>query len=376
MPTTNLYFGALASVAFILLWGVSLWNGTVTAMVRAAWVGQLDGQTALRTSYTGFFPVDFVLSLLVAFFFYGTNGSHPGFQLFLVDAYATLQVAFVWLYIEGSRAQPRSWTLRNPVVFGLLWQGFGAAIALPLYFMYHLRWQRDWYNNNSNKNKHTLASPSLEAARALPFAFLLGAVLPAVVGMLPTWYPSRDAQTHQVILAVWQLDPIYVSVTQTILVKVQRSPPGPATLSRQRNAAWWVRFCLVLAAGLSAMAHIYTMVSIAQFPSLGFASIYVPNLLTGPPDAHHRLANGPWLFLQYDLIIITTSCLSWAFCVTEPQLSAGNKWCSRMLLGLGLIAGTVLLGAGSVVSLVLFFRETSLQQQREAIDEHKRPKRA
>jgi hypothetical protein len=108
LSTELVYFRSLAIVAVGLLWGVSLWNGTVRALILAVWHGRLTESITLKTNYTGFFPIDFVLSLLVAFFYYGTNGYDPVYQHFLLDAYSTLQSAFVWLYIESARKQPKA----------------------------------------------------------------------------------------------------------------------------------------------------------------------------------------------------------------------------------------------------------------------------
>ena len=105
--TEILYFRSLAVLAFGLLWGVSLWNGTVKALILAVWHGQLTDGTTLKRDYTGIVPIDFLISLLVAFFFYGTNGHDIDYQHFLLDAYATLQSAFVWLYIESAREHPK-----------------------------------------------------------------------------------------------------------------------------------------------------------------------------------------------------------------------------------------------------------------------------
>ncbi|OHE98117.1 hypothetical protein CORC01_06631 [Colletotrichum orchidophilum] len=98
-----LCFRLLAVVATILLWGVSLANGTVKALLLAVWHGRLSNEIPLRMSYMGLPPVDLLISRLVAFFFYGTNSYDEGYQLFLVDAYSTLQSAFVWLYVESLR---------------------------------------------------------------------------------------------------------------------------------------------------------------------------------------------------------------------------------------------------------------------------------
>ena len=108
------YFRCLAFLAIFLLWGVSLLNGTVKALLLAVYNGELGkGGFVLRTDYIGFPPLDYPIALLVAFFFYGTNGSDEGYQLFLVDAYSTLQPAFIWLYVETLRPGKKSkWTSR------------------------------------------------------------------------------------------------------------------------------------------------------------------------------------------------------------------------------------------------------------------------
>lgn len=100
----TLYFHFLALLAVFLLWGISLLNGTVKSLILGVWNGQLgEGGAGLKTDYTGFPLLDYPLALLVAFFFHGTNGHDERYQLFLLDAYSTLQSAFVWLYVETFR---------------------------------------------------------------------------------------------------------------------------------------------------------------------------------------------------------------------------------------------------------------------------------
>ncbi len=76
------------------------------ALVLAFLSGVLEDGTPFKTNYTGIVLLDFPLSLLVSFFFYGSNGADTGYQLFLIDAYSALQSAFVWLYVESARTSP------------------------------------------------------------------------------------------------------------------------------------------------------------------------------------------------------------------------------------------------------------------------------
>lgn len=108
---SGVWFLFLATSATCLLWGVSLWNGTVKELILTAYYGKFEDGTPFHTEYTGFLPLDFPIAVLVAFFFHGTNGSHPGYQHFLVDAYSTLQLAFVWLYVEGLRLEDKPYSV-------------------------------------------------------------------------------------------------------------------------------------------------------------------------------------------------------------------------------------------------------------------------
>lgn len=106
-------FRCVAYLAILLLWGISLLNGTVKALILAVWKGQLNDGDALETNYTGFPFLDYPVSLLVAFFFYGTNGYDEGYQLFLLDAYSALQPAFIWLYVETLRPGDKPMWIRR-----------------------------------------------------------------------------------------------------------------------------------------------------------------------------------------------------------------------------------------------------------------------
>ena len=101
--TFRTYFLLLSYLAIFVLWGLSLWNGTVKALILASWRGNFEDGTPFHTSYTGLIILDFPISLLVAFFYFGTNGHNQAYQHFLIDAYSTLQSAFIWLYVESGR---------------------------------------------------------------------------------------------------------------------------------------------------------------------------------------------------------------------------------------------------------------------------------
>lgn len=105
------FFFALAALATVLLWGISLVNGTVWALLLAVWHRDLGNDIPFKVAYTNIPFIDYPIAVLIAFFYYGTSGYDEGYQLFLLDAYSALQPAFVWLYIETMRPRGKPGSL-------------------------------------------------------------------------------------------------------------------------------------------------------------------------------------------------------------------------------------------------------------------------
>ncbi|KAJ5958026.1 uncharacterized protein N7479_005176 [Penicillium vulpinum] len=355
LQALRLYFRGLALLAALLLWGISVWNGTVKALLLAVYHGWLTDDIPLQTKYTGIPLVDLPIALLVAFFFYGTNGHTSGYQYFLLDAYSTLQSAFIWLYVESFRVDTKPRWIAQPVIFGFLWQAFGAAISLPLYYALHVEWLLQ---------ARATGEVRIRGAVVIPIGFLLGAVVPVVIGMLPTWTgaASRSAIEHQYILAVWQLDPMWVSWIQLGLGAVVSRLWRTGEMTQQQSYLW-VRGSYLLAAASSTVGHAYVILKALSDEKMSLWHMYVPSGLSGPSGTDGILVRGPWLFLQYDLIIIALSSLSWAFVLICHAFDK-HRFVSRAKVGLLLLAGAITIGPGGTVSLALFVREARLHQSR------------
>jgi len=325
-----------------------IWNGTLRALIITSWYGQLDDGTPFKTKYTGIFPLDFCLSILVAFWFYGTNGSDAGSQLFLIDMLPITNSAYLWLYVESTRTCEKPSAISYPIIWGLLWQSFGAAFIIPVYYYNHLNWI----------DSKSMALPSIDSssAKALPLSFALGAIL-AIMVILPTWI-DRSPILHQDILAVWNVYPLWVSLAQIGAVAVFAS-----SKKSKDKAVWWTRFSYLTAAMFSSLGHLYTAISmlISAEPSVGLVRMYVPFLPAGPQGAHEVLEFGPWLFLQYDNIIISFSSLSWAYILLDRSLAKDSSM--RFRLPTTLLISSIVLGPGATVSLALFMRESALHQR-------------
>ncbi|KAI0095844.1 hypothetical protein GGR51DRAFT_544556 [Nemania sp. FL0031] len=367
MKAASLAFGyrALASLSVFLLWGFYALNGGLKANLLAPWNGRLNDEIALKNDYTGIFVIDYPIGLLVAFFYFATDGSDEGFQLFVFEGYSTLQSSFVWLYAEMMRSGSKPWTVATPLFFATLSQILGGAISLPLYYAYHILWVED---------AEILRVRDQHAAGALPFSFLLGAVLPATLALAPTWNgpESRTPEVHQNYLAFFQVDPLWVTMTQILLVSLFRwldSTGGGDAARSPKTAHRWTRASYLLAAASSAIGRVYTVARLFTSTDEGtnLLRMRVPYSLEGPtgglPDT---LARGTFLYLQFDVPIFESASMVWAF-VLLSRVPKPPRMSAPMLVVMMLI-GYITIGAGATVSLALYVREGLLPEKGKSTD--------
>ncbi len=98
-------FLVIGVIGFLLLWPMMLYNGTLFALLQAAWTGDFRDGQPLLTTYTRFPPLDFMISVLVAFFDDQINVDGP--WLLMLDLVATLQAASLWVLVEANRVGQR-----------------------------------------------------------------------------------------------------------------------------------------------------------------------------------------------------------------------------------------------------------------------------
>ncbi|KAI0538853.1 hypothetical protein GGR58DRAFT_279784 [Xylaria digitata] len=362
MKATSLALGfrALALLSVYLLWGFYTLNGTTKANLLAPLNGKLGENITLKNDYTGIFILDYPISLLVTFFYFATNGSDEGFQLLVFEGYSTLQSSFVWVYAEMMRPGSKPWTIATPLFFVTLSQILGGAISLPLYYAYHILWI---------DGAEILRVRDQDAAQALPFSFLLGAVLPAILGCAPTWNgpDSRSPEVHQKYLAFFQVDPLWVTLIQTLLSKLFRRlrySEGGNPTQAPKTAHRWTRASYLLAAASSAIGHVYTAARIYTSTEEGtnLARMRIPYPLEGPtgglPDI---IARGPFLYLQFDIPIFELASMVWVFLLLSRMPNRPRR--SDLTLALTMLIGYVTVGAGATVSLALYVREGLLLEK-------------
>ena len=139
--------------------------------------------------------------------------------------------------------------------------------------------------------------PSVKAAAAIPYSILVGTILPTFISLAPGILP-RDEHTHQIILAIWQLIPAYVSFVQVLLVYT----PLSAITHKPKNVSKYlgnVFLTLAIAAGALRFAT-----SVYNWENLW--DMYVPHF----GDVGYR--DGVKNFLIWDSICIDAALLGYA----------------------------------------------------------------
>ena len=118
-PSAQRIFYALALLGFYNTWGRSAIDGTLILLFRAlhgSKTNLLPGTTSLlKTTITGIrWPIDYLLNVLIVFFWQAVDGSHPSTSvigIYFLGQYFSILTSF---YINSWRSDNEvQWTLAS-----------------------------------------------------------------------------------------------------------------------------------------------------------------------------------------------------------------------------------------------------------------------
>ncbi|KAL2802400.1 hypothetical protein BJX63DRAFT_115353 [Aspergillus granulosus] len=342
----ELAFLALSLTGFTLLWLLMAYNGTLVALLKAAWTGVFADGRPLRSSYTGFFPIDFAIAVLVAFYDSQTDGQDAGTWIFIFNFLIMLQTAGVWVLVEGNRRGVMGHYLTISWLWPLLWNLFGAAIILPLYFSLHIR-----------SMDPVRLDPMISTGRGrsfIPLTTIIGFV--PMVAMHLGYVLSADT-SRQIVTACFPLSPILSVIVEKFIF-----PASKKTREREDEVDNVGKIYLVTGL-LCAGFHLYTM-AVALFSlasETAFSRMFIPspsNVVSGNPDI---LREGGLLFLQYDWWIVNISCAMWIYLLVERSeivLRVGKG-----VRALAILVAMLVFGPGATMNAALWAREWTLRAQ-------------
>lgn len=252
--------------------------------------------------------------------------------------------------------------LYSPFIFGIIAQLATFAVAAPLYCGFQLAVS----STSSRPNVHSIAIPRA-VLHALPFIFVIGYAVPSGLMLLRTPDVVSFDQ-KQIIIALWQPWPVYISVMAT-LAHFLLSPftrNGNSSSSRCSPALQMappLRRVYAFAFANAAIGHVAAWtVSIASavVPVLfnkRFVDALHPARVFGvsfPSSSSARrvvsVGEGVHAFLQWDFLIGSTGVLLWAatlYVLAHRQILGKVSW-----IGLGVKIALLVLVAGPVATAV------------------------
>ncbi|KAL2132713.1 hypothetical protein VTI74DRAFT_3451 [Chaetomium olivicolor] len=288
-------FKGLSGVAFLLLWALMAANGTLVALLKTAWSGVFPDGTPLKTTYTGILPIDFPLSILVAFFYGLQNRPGTPPHLMLVDLVAALLVINMMTLVESRRPNAPKW-LRSSALWQYLWNCAGVALFLPIYSLLHVKHKFD-------EPTHPRI-PKWEA-QALLFSAIFSLLLPVPL-LLPAALHATPPDI-QVGLVQYFLTPALLVLFQTLACTALflYASSSPSWIAQPVKAAY------LLVGSASALIHlgIVSYVLWTDATSLSLVSLYLPDPTIVQAGEENILTAGALLFFQWDFIIISLTVM-------------------------------------------------------------------
>lgn len=104
-------FPLLSALGLLAQWGGMIANGTLLGLMVTAWEGSFPSGVPMNTTWTGLWPIDYLLGLAVAFFYPLLNGTeldNPAPILLLTDLLLSLSVFSFMADVHGRRRNDTS----------------------------------------------------------------------------------------------------------------------------------------------------------------------------------------------------------------------------------------------------------------------------
>ncbi len=168
---------------------------------------------------------------------------------------------------------------------------------------------------------------------------------------------------HQTIIAWFQLAPLFTILAQILfatLISLLLPPEKfPSPKDEHKESRKIVKINLLISAVFSAATHLYCLGTSILAPSSSlnaFSRIYIPDPASVHANSADTIVEGAILFMQYDNIIISTTCALLCYMLLSTHLEISGL-AQKVELAVGSGAATFVLGPGAVTSLALWWRE-------------------
>ncbi|KAI0182951.1 hypothetical protein EV127DRAFT_475531 [Xylaria flabelliformis] len=334
-------FHLLSVLGLLAQWGAMAANGTLLGLMITAWEGQFPNGVPMKTTWTGLWPFDYVLGLLVAFFYpllNVTDLDNPAPILLLTDLLISLSVFNFMTVVEGRRRKDMS-LLRYPAAWQLAWQFFGAASIMPIYLHFYIK--------ERVPNKASLAT---HQANILPFTAIW-----AVLTNLPLLVPGVMGASPFIIqlsIVVWFFLPLVTEFVGNWISPL-------FTYYRPNGAYHPVLIGYGIVGSVSAIVHVVVGLWAFNSSEMSWTRMYWPAYSAVQPGPSLLLLGGT-LFCQYGHLSLCSSVtalaaytVGWDVFVTKS--SFGIPQAGRLIVSV--IAIVAVFGPGTGAAWPLYMRE-------------------
>ena len=169
---------------------------------------------------------------------------------------------------------------------------------------------------------------------------------------------ASDPATVQGIIAAFQFGPVVFVVFQKLLSLVLPQMRGSCEREDNLIARWHVKLAYLISAVVCGVTHLYCLVSIAlagKGSSISFSGVFLPNPDSVIPGSDMNLPEGSTLFMHFDNLFISITCIFWAGFVLRERVGEAKF---RLTLAVFVLAvGCLILGPGATLSAALYLSE-------------------
>ncbi|CAN8104632.1 unnamed protein product [Discula destructiva] len=327
----------LSGLGIFLLWGNMALNGAMNAMLKTAGTGIFPDGAALKTSYTGVPLLDYMLSILVAFFYPIMTETAP--YLVILDIVAAMLVINILVLVESRRPMASKW-LRSPLQWQYQFNGAGVAVFLPIYSNLVLQ------HRDADPGPRKL---DILEAQAVPFTALWSLFLPIPL-LIPPIIGASPLQIQNG-LVIYFFTPVLFALFHAVAARTLSS----TTKERRVLFSQPVRTAYSIVGIASALIHVgimaYALFSVN--PSLSITALYYPEGSSVKREQPDILRAGGLLFSQWDLAITLVTMVLLAVSFQKPQ--------ARGAVSMLVLTGVaVILGPGAALAYSLYSYQDDL----------------
>ncbi|KAI9164133.1 Epoxide hydrolase aurD [Paramyrothecium foliicola] len=371
----------LGVVGILGTWGLAAADGTLLHLLRALHGADeylLPGtKSLLKKSFTGiYWPVDYLLDILVVFFWEAVDGSHPAASALGIYFLAQFLPVLVAFYVDNTRAGrgfgrklfvPTLWALSFQMaaigctgwIWALAFITASPTTSVPI--------------SRSSLRQASVSSPGM--VFSVLTSLSVGFIAPAIVMALPS--PDLTSiDFKQKALVTWNVFPVWLFVllkASSLLFPTKQGSNFVQPKQHLRAVRWVNAITLAISStmhvaiwAISLSTVLFPMLFSSNYAQqLSPASIFIPKPNIAGGDT---VGDGVWSFFFWDQVAGYPSiAIAMLLQLRAAMVSSGASFSWTKAVG-SAILGSLILGPGSVCLAISWVRDEILYATDESAE--------